>query len=94
MRQSLPRPRGPERRISARYLVIIYNDVPPRLDYSEIKQLLTREEARCTVTAERHKDGSTTGFAFVDFAGKRFQKRNKSIFDVQGHHPEWLPIIA
>lgn len=88
------RPAGPERRYSARYLLLVYENTPPHFDPLEIRRLARLEQARCTIIREQLVDDLCNYLAFIDFAGKRFQTRNERLFDIQGYHPKWCPLSS
>ncbi|KAL2869907.1 uncharacterized protein BJX67DRAFT_378951 [Aspergillus lucknowensis] len=79
-----------DRRYSARYLILVYRDTGPHFDPLEIQRLVAREQGKCTIV----RQAGCTYFAFVDFAGKRFQTRNLGLFDVQGYHPKWIHVSS
>ena len=87
-------PTQPQRRYSARYLLLIYEDVPLHFDPFEVRRLVTQKQARCTVVVERSSDSLCNVLAFVDFYGKRFQTRNLRLFDVQGSQARWCSITT
>ncbi|KAF2115470.1 hypothetical protein BDV96DRAFT_632070 [Lophiotrema nucula] len=81
-------------RYSARYLILEYNRTSDRFDPLEIQRLVSREQAQCTIVRQSLNDDTSHYLAFVDFAGKRFQTRNLSLFDIQGHHPRWVHVSS
>lgn len=82
------------RRYSARYLILIYREARANFDPLEIQRLVAREQAKCTIVRHSQDDNFSRYFAFVDFAGKRFQTRNLGLFDVQGYHPKWVHVTS
>ena len=97
MRDASPfptRPAGPERRFSARYLLLVYEKTLPHFDPLEIRRLAAQEKASCTIVREQSANGLCNYLAFIDFSGKRFQTRNERLFDIQGYHPRWCPISS
>ncbi|KAH8704940.1 hypothetical protein BGW36DRAFT_434557 [Talaromyces proteolyticus] len=83
-----------DRRYSARYLILIYRGTPAHFDPLEIQRLVGREQAKCTIVRESRNENVFSYFAFVDFAGKRFQTRNLGLFDIQGYHPKWIHVTS
>jgi hypothetical protein len=89
----LSRPNGGNRRYSARYLILIYSQTTARFDPLEIQRIVSTQEAQCTIVRQAF-ESTHNYFAFVDFAGKRFQTRNLRLFDIQGYHPKWLHLTS
>lgn len=82
------------RRYSARYLILIYRKTRAHFDPLEIQRLVAREQAKCTIVRQSEDDNVFSYFAFIDFAGKRFQTRNLGLFDVQQYHPKWIHVTS
>ncbi|KAJ5151377.1 uncharacterized protein N7482_010629 [Penicillium canariense] len=83
-----------DRRYSARYLILIYRGTRAHFDPLEIQRLVAREQANCTIVRHSEDDNVSSYFAFVDFAGKRFQTRNLGLFDTQQYHPKWIHVTS
>jgi hypothetical protein len=75
--------------------MLLYSQTSVRFDPLEIQRLAFTQEAHCTIVRNSLRDGNTFNyFAFVDFAGKRFQTRNLRLFDIQGYHPKWVHLTS
>ncbi|KAJ5281719.1 hypothetical protein N7478_007091 [Penicillium angulare] len=85
---------NPDRRYSARYLILVYHGTRAHFDPLEIQRLVAGEQAKCTIVRQSEDDNIFNYFAFIDFSGKRFQTRNLAFFDIQQYHPKWIHVTS